>query len=255
MERIEAKSRGRVKTAVYIIIRLITAAVLGYSAARGQWENAVTCLMTLGLLMIPSLLERKMHIGLPAVMEILMISFVFAANILGEIQAFYQKLPMLDTALHAVNGFICAGVGFGLINILNCDRRVKLSLSPLFVVLFSFCFSMTAGTVWEFFEFGMDVFFGKDMQKDAVVTAIRSHLPAKDGGMFIAENIKNTAVNGQGLGVDGYLDIGLYDTMKDLLVNFAGAVVFNTLGFVYLKGRKRHTGFIKNFIPEKLNGS
>ena len=69
MERIEAKSRGRVKTAVYIIIRLITAAVLGYSAARGQWENAVTCLMTLGLLMIPSLLERKMHIGLPAVME------------------------------------------------------------------------------------------------------------------------------------------------------------------------------------------
>ena len=228
MEIIEEKSRGKVKTVLYIIIRLITAAVLAYSAARGQWENAVTCLMTLGLLLIPSLLERKMRIGLPVMMEILMISFVFAANILGEISAFYQKLPMLDTAL------------------------LKLSLSPLFVVLFSFCFSMTAGAVWEFFEFGMDVFFGKDMQKDAVVTAIRSHLPAEDGGMFIAENIKNTAVNGQSLGVDGYLDIGLYDTMKDLLVNFAGAVVFNTLGFVYLKGRKKHTGFIKNFIPEKL---
>ena len=246
------KSR-RVTAAVYIIVRIITVAVLIYSLARGQWENAVTCALTLGLLMIPSFLERKMQITLPGVMEVMMICFVFAANIMGEISAFYEKIPQLDTALHAINGFICAGVGFGLINILNQTHRVR--LSPLFVVLFSFCFSMTAGTVWEFFEFGMDVFFGKDMQKDAVVTAIRSHLPAEDGGMFIAENIKNTAVNGQGLGVDGYLDIELYDTMKDLLVNFAGAVVFNTLGFVYLKGRKKHTGFIKNFIPEKLNGS
>lgn len=247
------EKRGKVfKTAVYVIVRAVTAAVLVYSLSRRQWENAGTCVMTLALLMIPSFLERRLQIGLPGAMESLMIFFVFAANILGEISAFYQKLPLLDSALHTVNGFICAGVGFGLIDILNRSCRVKLSLSPLFVVLFSFCFSMTAGTVWEFFEFAMDSFFGRDMQKDALVTSIRSHLLSQDGGAVSIENIRSTAVNGVGLGIDGYLDIGLIDTMKDLLVNFAGAAVFNAAGFFYLKGRKKHTAFIKGFIPRRI---
>ena len=240
------------KTAVYVAVRAVTAAVLVYSLSRRQWENAGTCVMTLALLMIPSFLERRLKIGLPGVMESLMIFFVFAANILGEISAFYQKLPLLDTSLHAVNGFICAGVGFGLIDILNRSTRVKLSLSPLFVVLFSFCFSMTAGTVWEFFEFAMDSFFGRDMQKDAVVYSIHSHLISGSGGTVTLENIRSTAVNGTDLGIDGYLDIGLIDTMKDLLVNFAGAALFNAAGFFYLIGRKKHTAFIKDFIPKRI---
>ncbi len=246
------KRKLLIKTAIYIIVRAVTLAVLVYSLRRGQWENAVTCALTLGLMMIPSFLERRLKIGLPTVMEIIMISFVFAANILGEISAFYEKLPMLDTALHTVNGFICAGVGFGLIDILNRNRRVKLQLSPLFVVLFSFCFSMTAGTVWEFFEFGMDCLFGKDMQKDTVITAVHSRLLGGEETAVI-ENISRTAVNGRDLSVGGYLDIGLIDTMKDLLVNFAGAAVFNTAGYFYLIGRKKHTGFIRNFIPVKGN--
>ena len=224
------KSR-RVTAAVYIIVRIITVAVLIYSLARGQWENAVTCAL------------------LPGVMEVMMICFVFAANIMGEISAFYEKIPQLDTALHAINGFICAGVGFGLINILNQTHRVR--LSPLFVVLFSFCFSMTAGTVWELFEFGMDALFGKDMQKDTLVSSISTHLLSGGGSVVTISDIRDTAVNGQSLGVNGYLDIGLYDTMKDLAVNFAGAAVFNTAGYFYLKGRKKHTAFIKNFIPSK----
>ena len=245
------KRKLLIKAAIYIIVRAVTLAVLVYSLRRGQWENAVTCALTLGLMMIPSFLERRLKIGLPTVMEIIMISFVFAANILGEISAFYEKLPMLDTALHTVNGFICAGVGFGLIDILNRSSRVRFRLSPLFVVLFSFCFSMTAGTVWEFFEFGMDCLFGKDMQKDTLVSSISTHLLSGGGSVVTISDIRDTAVNGQSLGVNGYLDIGLYDTMKDLAVNFAGAAVFNTAGYFYLKGRKKHTAFIKNFIPSK----
>lgn len=240
--------------AVYVVIRAATAAVLANSLMRGQWENAVTCLMTLGLLMIPSFLERRLKIGLPGAMEILMVVFVFAANILGEISAFYEKIPLLDSALHTVNGFICAGVGFGLIDILNRDKRVRVNLSPLFVVLFSFCFSMTVGTVWEFFEFTMDAMFGRDMQKDTVINAVHSHFLAQNGGKPAIDNISETAVNGQRLGINGYLDIGLIDTMKDLLVNFAGAAVFNTAGYFYLIGRKKHTAFIRNFIPKRKAG-
>ena len=35
----------------------------------------------------------------------------------------------------------------------------------------------------------------------------------------------------------GYLDIGIVDTMKDLMVNFVGAVVFSVIGILYLKHR------------------
>ena len=90
------------------------------------------------------------------------------------------------------------------------------------------------------------------MQKDTVISAIHSRLLGADETAVI-ENISRTAVNGHDLGVGGYLDIGLIDTMKDLLVNFAGAAVFNMAGYFYLIGRKKHTGFIRNFIPVKGN--
>ena len=242
--------KKRVRTAVYFVIRGATVGVLLHSIYRGKWENAMTCLLTLGLMFIPSFAERRLKITLPCTLEIMMVCFVFAANILGEISSFYEKIPSLDTILHTINGFICAGVGFGLIDILNENKRVKMNLSPIFVVLFSFCFSMTAGTVWEFFEFGMDMLFGTDMQKDAVVNTINSVLLTGGGGEVThIRGITETAVNGAPLGVNGYLDVGLLDTMKDLVVNFLGAVSFNTLGYFYLRGRGRLSGLVNSFIP------
>lgn len=242
----------KVKAAVYIVIRTILVALIVFSAVNGNWENVMTCTLSFLLLMIPSFIENKLQIDLPNVMEVIMISFVFAANVMGELGAFYEKIPMWDTMLHTLNGFICAGVGFGLIDILNRNDRIKMNLSPLFVCLFSFCFSMTVGTVWEFFEFGMDMFFGKDMQKDTVVNYINSYLLSGSENKLIAiKDIGDTVVNGQSLGIDGYLDIGLLDTMKDLLVNFVGAVVFNFAGFFYLKGRGKRTKFVENFIPSR----
>ena len=42
-------------------------------------------------------------------------------------------------------------------------------------------------------------------------------------------------MNGKELGLGGYLDIGLLDTMNDLFVNFIGAVVFSVIGYFYVK--------------------
>ena len=61
-------------------------------------------------------------------------------------------------------------------------------------------------------------------------------------------DITSTSVNGIDLGIDGYLDIGLYDTMSDLFVNFIGALVFSIIGFFYLKSGT-HSTFAKRFIP------
>lgn len=240
----------KVKAGVYIVIRLILALLIISGILNGKWENVMTCVLTLGLLMLPLFIDRKLSVALPSVLETIVVLFVFAANVMGELGAFYEKIPIWDSLLHAVNGFICAGVGFGLTDILNRSERVKLSLSPMFVCLFSFCFSMTVGVVWEFFEFGADMLFGKDMQKDTVVTAIHSGLiSGKPNVIMHIRNITSTVVNGENLGIDGYLDIGLIDTMKDLLVNFVGAMVFDTAGWFYLKGRS--VGFLRNFIPVK----
>ncbi len=244
----------KVKAAIYIIIRVVILAIMVFSIVRGQWENTMTCVMSLGLLMIPTFIEHKMNIDLPNVMEVIMIIFVFAANVMGELGAFYEAIPIWDTILHALNGFICAGVGFGLIDILNRNEKIKMNLSPMFVCLFSFCFSMTAGTVWEFFEFGVDMLLGRDMQKDTIINSINSVLLS--GGTNDVTRIKEiteTVINGKNLGINGYLDIGLIDTMKDLLVNFVGAVIFNFVGYFYLKDRGKSVNFITNFIPRRIN--
>lgn len=241
-------------TMLYFVLRAVIIILLVLDIIRGKYESAMTCALTLLLLFIPSFIERRLYIDLPNVMESIMIIFVFSANILGEIGAFYEKIPIWDTLLHTLNGFICAGVGFGLIDILNRNDRIKMNLSPIFVCLFSFCFSMTAGTVWEFFEFGVDNLLGRDMQKDTVITSITSVLLSGDNSNVAThiDGITDTVVNGKSLGINGYLDIGLYDTMKDMFVNFLGAIIFNCAGFFYLKGRGKKVGFLKNFIPRRI---
>ncbi len=241
---------NKIKAAVYIFIRVTLAVILVTSIIKGNLENAVTCVMSLILLMIPIFIDKKLNVKLPGVLETITILFVFSANVMGELGAFYEKIAWWDTALHVINGFICAGVGFGLIDILNRNEKVKVSLAPIFVCLFSFCFSMTAGTVWEFFEFAVDSLLGKDMQKDTIITAINSQLLSDTPNVLERiKSIETTAVNGHELGINGYLDIGLIDTMKDMLVNFIGAVIFNVAGFFYLKGRPKAAEFIEHFVP------
>src|SRR5699024_8786150 len=103
-------------------------------------------------------------------------------------------------------------------------------LSPLFLAIVAFCFSMTVGVLWEFFEFGADQVMGTDMQKDFIVQNIHSVSLNPDGLNNVVDvSIESLEVNGQDWMEfpGGYLDIGLIDTMKDLQVNFIGAVAFS----------------------------
>ena len=112
---------------------------------------------------------------------------------------------------------------------------------------------MTIGVLWEFFEFSMDTFFGTDMQKDTIVNTIRTVTldPTRSNKVVVIKGITSTAVNGTDLGINGYLDIGLIDTMKDLFVNLIGALVFSFIGFFYIKNRG--TGkFARRFIPTMI---
>ena len=113
---------------------------------------------------------------------------------------------------------------------------------------------MTIGVLWEFFEFGLDWFLGFDTQKDTVVNYINSVMlnPMNINEPYRIKDITEVIVNGQELGVGGYLDIGLLDTMKDMFVNFIGAVVFSTIGYFYVKSRGEGK-FAKRFIPQVVD--
>ena len=242
--------RQPVVFAVYLVLRLIVLASLVSAILRQEYESAFVCVLVLFLFMLPFFIQKNFGIRLPSTLEIIILLFIFAAEILGELQSYFIQYPYWDTMLHTTNGFLCAAVGFSLIDILNRDAKIKFTLSPVYVALAAFCFSMTIGVLWEFFEFGMDRLFHMDMQKDTIVHTISSVMldPTNSNIPITIDGITSVAVNGRDLGFTGYLDIGLYDTLEDLFVNFIGATVFSVIGYFYLKHRGEGK-FAKAFIP------
>ena len=238
--------RSKGKIIVYIVLRALVIAVMIAQIFNHNWHNVMTCVLTLILLMLPSIISKRLAINLPTALEVIIVLFIFAAEILGEIQGFYVIFPRWDDMLHTTNGFLAAAIGFAMIDILNRDENVKMSLSPIFVATLSFCFSMTIGVLWEFFECGMDMFAGTDMQKDTWLESFNS-VAINPDGLNVPVHVDVDTVTVNDMAWDGYLDIGLYDTMHDLFVNFIGAVVFSILGLIYIKTRGK--GIAAKFIP------
>lgn len=254
---VEQIKTDKVSFVVYAILRLAVVAVIIRCIIENRWESVYVGVLSLILFFIPPFVEKNFKIQLPTVLETLAFVFIFCAEILGEIEGFYVKYAFWDTMLHTVNGFIFAAFGFCLVDILNRSPKFKFKLSPVFLAITAFCFSMTIGVLWEFFEFGMDMIFNLDMQKDTIINHFGSVVFDPSGGNTpqyiggIAGSVIETA-NGT-YAVNGYLDIGLVDTMKDLFVNFIGAVVFSVIGFFYIK-RRGQGRIARQFIPVLVDG-
>lgn len=210
------------------------------SAFMHRFENIFVCVLVLILLALPSVIEKQLAIDIPPLMEGIIYCFIYAAEILGEINSFYTIIPGWDTMLHTINGFLVAAVGFCLVDLFNRSERFTFRLSPLFLALVAFCFSMTVGVLWEFFEFTCDQMMHTDMQKDYVVHEVNSVSLNPDGlNTPVHVPIESVVVNGEDWTEElgGYLDIGLIDTMKDLQVNCIGAIAFSVIGYFFVKHR------------------
>ena len=243
---------------VYLVLRALVIITAVRAVFRRDFESLMLCVLTLFLLILPSIVEKRLKIELPNTLEVIILLFIFAAEILGEINNFYVIVPHWDTMLHTFNGFGCAAIGFALVDILNRHDRFTFKLSPLFLAIVAFCFSMTIGVLWEFFEYGADHFFPIDMQKDAVVSSFSSvSLDETNSNKAITvDDISDVIIvhsdgSNEALGVGGYLDIGINDTMKDLLVNLIGAIVFSIIGYFCVKQRGQGK-FASRFIPKVL---
>lgn len=247
------KLKSRTTRIVYFLVRAITVLTAIRQFQEGSFFYVFLCILTLVLFTLPDLISHTFAIRLPDTLETIIYLFIFAAEILGEINNFYNLIPFWDTMLHTLNGFLCAAIGFSMVDLLNRNSE-RISLSPFYLATMAFCFSMTIGVIWEFIEHTADMVFKTDMQKDTWVHEISSVSLNPEGANdpVIISNIDHTEVidkDGKAyLLKDGYLDIGLQDTMDDLFVNFIGAIVFSAFGYFYVKNRDQNS-FVTRLIP------
>ena len=199
----------------------------------GNTGYVYLCVLTLLLMELPGWAERYMGLTLPVPLEVLVLLFVFSAEILGEIRGCYVRFPVWDGLLHGFSGFLFAAIGYALPELMD---RKGTELCLALRLAFAVCFSVAVGVVWEFLEWGVDRVFGLDMQKDTVITALHSVCLDPRGGNAVGtvSGVRDTILllaDGREvrLGLGGYLDVGLHDTMGDLLLDLAGALVFAVL--------------------------
>ena len=225
---------------IYSVLRGLVLLTLIRMIMTRSYEGAAICILSLVLFLVPAAFEQYFRIRIPPLFEATIYVFIYAAEILGEINHYYVLIPGWDTILHTLNGFLCAALGFSLVYLMNRNSK-NIHLSPFYLTLTAFCFSMTVGVIWEFIEFGADYFLMVDMQKDFVISRLSSASldPAGLGHPLVIRNITETVIHtasGETYTIGGgYLDIGILDTMKDLLVNFVGALVFSFIGYTALK--------------------
>ena len=252
------KETNKKSIVIYLILRLLVILSMIFQIILGNISNVLMCILALVLFTLPTIISEKFKIGIPSLLEGIIYLFIYSTAILGEINNFYGRIPFWDTILHTLNGFLCAGIGFSLVDLLNQNSK-RIKLSPLYIAIVAFCFSMTIGILWEFFEFSADYLTKTDMQKDRIVREISSVMLNKDNENvpIKVKDIEKTEIYSKDGTVttieNGYLDIGLIDTMKDLFVNFLGAVVFSIIGFLHVQNREKYK-FAEGFIPTKVVG-
>ena len=253
-----AKEKKKLNLVVYFLLRALVIASMIGQGLNGNWNNVALCILTLILFTFPTIISKSLHIQLPQPLEIIVYLFIFSAEILGEIQNFYGVFEHWDTILHTLNGFLCAAIGFSLVDILNHNNNFHINMSPAFAALVAFSFSMTIGVLWEMGEFAADRYLEKDMQKDKIVQKFQSvkinpegvNIPIVVNNIERTEIYTNNGTENNKIVIDGgYLDIGVNDTMKDLIVNFLGALIFSVIGYMYVKNREGYR-FIEILLPK-----
>ncbi len=210
----------------------------------GEWTRWALSAVTILLLLLPEAAERICGRRLSLPFYVLCLFYALGA-MLGHAYKLYYKIARWDELLHLLGGFLFALVGFEIAQTILEDGKHSLWFSALF----GLCFSMAIALAWEFFEYSMDTFFGMDMQNDTVVHSIVSYRLGSEMGITGGfPEIHQVLIDGTPLGLDGYLDVGLHDTMADSLVETLGAVL---AVICYVAGRGRTALFQRRAEPEQ----
>jgi len=210
----------RIQRGITYFILITLAIALVFELIRARWELFFITALTILLCLLPYTFQKKYRIYLPSEVQLAIVAFIYAGSFLGEVQNFYVRFWWWDSLLHLFSGVVIGLIVFGVMYVLYNSKKIHTSL--IFISLIIFCVSMTAEVMWEVYEFGMDQYFGKNMQR--------------------AKDLCQTA---------GPCDsrLGLMDTMKDLLLGTIGSVFVSVLGYIYLKKGDQFllNGLVKKF--------
>ena len=226
------------KMVLFAVTELFTAASLVMISFMGEWTRIALTAVTLIFVPLPFCIEYLFKKKLTILSFIIGLTYSIGPMV-GHTYNLYIILPWWDKMLH-----LSAGIIFGLLGIelaRKLFRGKDIDSSYLLLALFGLCCSMALSVAWEFVEYGLDIWLGLDTQTDTVIHTIVSATLSREAGMAEpVTNINDVIVNGHSLGVGGYLDIGLIDTMQDLMVESLGAVIA-AIPVIVRKGR--HTVF------------
>ena len=243
--RLLAEQYGKSKIVFYLYtaLRLFTIVLMVICAAKGYWLKSAQCFMALFFYWTPAIWERKHDTDFPPVFEVIILLFITAFFTVGEVFNFMGTVSWWDTMLHTLYGFIFTAFFFSFLEIYTKDKELKFKVSPFYSCCSAAGMTMLFGTFWEYFEFFADQVLKKDMQKDRLVDHFSTTFFDDTNVPVQINNITSTVINvkdGDPITLNGYLDIGILDTMKDSLVAFAGVVVFCIFLILFLKSKGKN---------------
>lgn len=234
---ISEKPAGKAaKRALFLLCEVFCA----FSFVRLLRKKLISCalmaLLTMVLLCIPTLIEKYLSCRIALPVYLFLLVYAMGA-LLGDGYDLYHLTKWWDKAMHLSSGVIFAMFGVFLAGRLNGGAETSLLLRTAFAL----CLSIAASAVWEIFEYVADLLFHSDMQNDTYITEINSYFLGDTLGIIgHIESIESVTVNG--VEMAGYIDIGLIDTMRDMIIETAGAVVYVA---AYLFDRGRHPVFAR----------
>lgn len=207
----------RLHRLVLIALQAAMAVEVALLLWRRDLQDALLVAAIMLVTLLPLVLRHRLSVRMPYAFQILAVVFVFAALYLGSMQRFYVMFPWWDSVLHFSSGLLLGILGFMLIYLLNEDRRIDLSVKPIFMAVFAFTFALALGALWEIVEFVMDLTLGTTMQ---------------------------TPTPGD--------PSGLTDTMIDLILDATGGVIIAAYGFLYVRQGSRSfiSDWIARFVAE-----
>jgi len=220
MENSEFNREKRIKLVGTAICEIFTIYTIITMLCNGEADRIALAFGTVVLAALPFLLEKLFHCRISLPLYIFALAYAIGP-MLGHCWKLYYTLPGWDKLLHTTGGVMFVILGAYLFDLLMRGQNHQTAK-----VIFSLCFSMAVAVLWEFCEFGADTFLGMDMQYDTVVHGLNSYLLGDRVGVIGSiSNIESITVNGVLLPTDGYIDIGLIDTMLDMLLETIGAVI------------------------------
>ena len=200
----------------FFVASIIT--IIDYIAGRVGLNMLIYSLFFNIALCTPFFIKKIFKVTFSPVVSIVFYLYMFVAAFLGVELHFYSKIAVWDILVHFLMGMLLSVLSIYILNVTVYKKDIGRH-NLAFTAIFMISFAVTAGVLWEMGEFLVDMIFNSGFQRYVTY-----------GG---------TLLIGQA---------ALIDTMVDLVIDFAGALV--GIGFVLI-ALKIDKNFLKTFRVKK----